>query len=118
MKRNYHFRRIPHYIEQELRSLKSQHVIVAAVIILPLSDIRRGAFRHLGIKFFDGRLVVPEVLYPENLHGTYANRNRNGIIWIQNSIAVIVASASSYRSLLFILFYSLKIYHYDSLQHH
>ena len=32
MSKNIHFRRIPDYIEQELRNIQEQHVIVAAII--------------------------------------------------------------------------------------
>ena len=96
MKHNIHFRRIPDYIEQELRSIQSQHVIVAAVINCPLTDISRGAFRHLSIQFSEGNLVIPNNLYPENLHGTYAKRNRNGIVWIHKCLPKITKTFSFY----------------------
>ena len=48
MRKNIHFRRIPDYIEQELRNIQEQHVIVAAIINIKKSDIARGAYRHLG----------------------------------------------------------------------
>ncbi len=81
MKKNIHFRRIPDYIEQELRSIESQHVIAAAIINASKADISRGAYRHLGIHIKNGELVCPEILYPENLSGLYARRNRDGIEW-------------------------------------
>ena len=57
MSNNYHFRRIPDYIEQELRSIDSQYVIAAAIINASKAEISRGAYRHLGIRIEDGELV-------------------------------------------------------------
>jgi hypothetical protein len=82
MKKNIHFRRIPDYIEQELRNIQEQHVIVAAIINIKKSDIARGAYRHLGIKMAVGDVVFPDSIYPDRLAGIYARRNRNGIVWI------------------------------------
>ena len=76
MSNNYHFRRIPDYIEQELRSIQSQHIIVAAIINASMNDIARGAYRHLGIKKREGSLECPEVIYPDKMSGIYARRNR------------------------------------------
>lgn len=81
MKQNYHFRRIPDYIEQELRNIQSQHIIVAAVINASTNDIARGVYHHLGIKMTEGNPFFPDTIYPERLFGLYARRNRNGIIW-------------------------------------
>ena len=75
MKKNIHFRRIPDYIEQELRNIQEQHVIVAAIINIKKSDIARGAYRHLGIKMTEGDIVFPDSVYPDKLAGIYARRN-------------------------------------------
>lgn len=82
MRKNIHFRRIPDYIDQELRSIQSQHIIVAAIINASMNDIARGAYRHLGIKMREGILECPEVIYPDKMSGIYARRNRNGIVWV------------------------------------
>ena len=50
MKKNIHFRRIPDYIEQELRNIQEQHVIVAAIINIKKSDIARFQFHNGTIK--------------------------------------------------------------------
>lgn len=81
MKKNIHFRRIPDYIEQELRRIESQHIIAAAIINASKAEISHGTYRHLGIRIKDGELVCPEIIYPEDLSGLYARRNRNGIVW-------------------------------------
>ena len=80
MKRNKHFRRIPDYIEQELLNTQSRHVIVAAIINASLSDIARGEYKNLGIKASDGVIEKPDIIYPDELVGLYARRNRNGIV--------------------------------------
>ena len=82
MKHNIHFRRIPDYIEQELRSIESQHIIAAAIINASNAEISRGAYHHLDICINEGKVTCPEVIYPEKLSGIYARRNRNGIVWI------------------------------------
>lgn len=82
MSTNYHFRRIPDYIEQELRSIQEQQVIVAAIINIRKTDIAHGVYRHLGIKMLNGDVQFPNTIYPDHLTGLYARRNRDGIVWI------------------------------------
>ena len=94
MKKNIHFRRIPDYIEQELRSIESQHVIATAIINASLAEISRGKYRHLGIHLKDGNLVVPESISPDKLTGIYARRNRNGIVWILKNLPKITKTYS------------------------
>lgn len=94
MKKNVHFRRIPDYIEQELRSIESQHVIAAAIINASMAEISRGKYRHLGICFNDGNLVVPESISPDKLAGIYARRNRNGIVWVLRNLPKITKTYS------------------------
>ena len=86
MKQNIHFRRIPDYIGQELRSIESQHIIAAAIINASKAEISRGAYRHLDIRINEGNVTCPEVIYPEKLSGIYARRNRNGIVWILKNL--------------------------------
>lgn len=81
MKKNFHFRRIPDYIDQELSRVQSQYVIVAAVIDVTKTDIANGKFRHVGIQMNEGIVSVPETITPDMMKGIYARRNRNGIIW-------------------------------------
>ena len=82
MKKNFHFRRIPDYINQELSRIQSQHVIVAAIIDATKAELANGALRHLGIRIHDDQVVIPDSLTPDMIKGIYARRNRNGIIWI------------------------------------
>ena len=86
MKKNYHFRRIPDYIDQELSRIQSQYVIVAAVIDVTKTDIANGKFRHVGIQMNEGIVSVPETITPDMMKGIYARRNRNGIIWKQKNL--------------------------------
>ena len=86
MKKNYHFRRIPDYIDQELSRIQSQYVIVAAVIDVTKTDIASGRFRHVGIQMNEGNIYVPETITPDMMKGIYARRNRNGIIWILKNL--------------------------------
>ena len=94
MRKNFHFRRIPDYIEQELRNIQSQHIIVATVINASSTDIVRGVYQHLGIKMSEGYLSFPDILYPEKLSGTYARHNRNGIIWVLKGLPKITKTFS------------------------
>lgn len=94
MKHNIHFRRIPDYIEQELHSIESQHIIAAAIINASKAEISRGDYRHLDIQMQDGTLVYPETIYPEKLSGIYARRNRNGIVWILKDLPKITKTYS------------------------
>lgn len=94
MSNNYHFRRIPDYIEQELRSIESQHIIAAAIIYASKAEISRGAYRHLGIRIKEDNVTCPEVIYPEEMSGIYARRNRNGIVWILKNLPQITKTYS------------------------
>ena len=94
MRNNYHFRRIPDYIEQELRNIQEQHIIVAAIINIQKSDIARGHYHHLGIKMVEGNVQYPDTIYPDNLTGLYARRNRNGIVWILKNLPKVIKTFS------------------------
>lgn len=78
MKKNYHFRRIPDYIEQELKRVQSRNIIVAAIIVAHKADIAKGIYRHVDISQQDGQVVIPDTIPPERLDGVYARRNREG----------------------------------------
>ncbi len=39
-------------------------------------------------------MVCPEILYPENLSGIYARRNRNGIVWVLKNLPKITKTYS------------------------
>lgn len=82
MSKNIHFRRIPDYIEQELQNIQEQHIIVAAIINIKKAEIASNAYRHLDIKMVEGKIKIPDIIYPDRLVGLYARRNRNGILWI------------------------------------
>ena len=94
MRNNKHFRRIPDYIEQELRNIQGQHVIVAAIINIQKYDISRGDYSHLGIKMVNGNVQYPDSIYPEKLAGIYARRNRNGIVWILKDLPKVIKTFS------------------------
>ncbi len=94
MRKNKHFRRIPDYIEQELRNIQGQHVIVAAIINIQKTDIARGAYRHLDIKMVDGTVQFPYFIYPEKMVGIYARRNRNGIVRILKDLPKVIKTFS------------------------
>lgn len=94
MRKNFHFRRIPDHIEQELRNIQEQHVIVATIINIQKSDIARGSYRHLGIKMVEGDVQYPDIIYPDELIGLYAHRNRNGKVWILKDLPKVVKTFS------------------------
>lgn len=94
MKKNIHFRRIPDYIEQELHNIQSQYIIVTAILNVSNSEISRGVYRHLGIRYIDGHLVLPDCISPDKLSGLYARRNRNGIVWILKNLPKITKTFS------------------------
>jgi len=86
MKKNIHFRRIPDYIEQELRRTNLQHVKVAAIVNASKADISRNVFRKFGITLNDGTVQMLDLIAPNRLEGLYARRNRNGIIWVLKNL--------------------------------
>ena len=92
--KNFHFRRIPDYIEQELRLVQSQHIVVAAIINATETDIARRGYRHLGIISQNGEISFPDSITPDKLAGIYARRNRNGIVWIHKNLPKIIKTFS------------------------
>lgn len=91
MKKNIHFRRIPDYIEQELQTIQSQHIVVASLINADKEDINNGKYypRHMDIG--DGRSTS---LTPDQLSGLFARYNRNGRIWILKDLPKITKTYS------------------------
>lgn len=94
MSKNIHFRRIPYYIEQELRRTNSQHVIVAAIFNASKADISRNVFRRLGITLNDDTVQMPDIIAPYCFEGLYARRNRNGIVWVLKSLPKVTKTYS------------------------
>lgn len=94
MRRNFHFRRIPDYIEQELLNIQSQYVIVAAIINVSMNDIAHGEHHNLGIKANKGVLEYPDIIYPDELLGLYARRNREGKVWVLKDLPKIFKTYS------------------------
>ena len=94
MNKNIHFRRIPDYIEQELRRTNSQHVIVAAIFNTSKADISRNVFRRLGITLNDDTVQMPDTIAPYCFEGLYARRNRNGIVWVLKSLPKVTKTYS------------------------
>lgn len=90
MKKNIHFRRTPDYIKQELRRIPSQHIVVAAIIDTTKEQIARGVFRHFGIT----STYIPSSIQPDQMHGIYARRNRNGIVWVLKHLPKITKTYS------------------------
>lgn len=62
--KNYHFRRIPDHIEQELRNVQSQHIVIAAIVSASKLDIARRTYRHLGIRVDAGNLSFQRLSPP------------------------------------------------------
>lgn len=94
MKKNLHFRRIPDYIEQELQNTKSQRVIIAAIINTSMTDISQGSYSHLNIRLQEGELVIPDVVYPDNMSGIYARRNRDGVVHVLKDLPKVTRTFS------------------------
>lgn len=92
--KNYHFRRIPDHIEQELRNVQSQHIVIATIVSASKLDIARRTYRHLGIRVDAGNLFFPDIITPDKLEGIYARRNRNGIVWIHKNLPKVIKTFS------------------------
>ena len=92
--KNYHFRRIPDHIEQELRNVQSQHIVIAAIVSASKLDIASRTYRHLGIRVDAGNLSFPDIITPDKLEGIYARRNRNGIVWIHKNLPKVIKTFS------------------------
>ena len=92
--KNSHFRRIPDHIEQELRNVQSQHIVIAAIVSASKPDIASRTYRHLGIRVDAGNLSFPDIITPDKLEGIYARRNRNGIVWIHKNQPKVIKTFS------------------------
>src|SRR5258708_28895527 len=72
------FRKIPANIKQKLEQIKTATVIVGCVTKLSLSEIQRGAFKHLGIELRDGKPIFPDSAVPDGASGRYSEANAIG----------------------------------------
>ena len=78
MKNNYHFRRIPDYINQELNGIKAPFVVVSTTLKLSLDDIARGNYKKLGVTLSNGLVSHSPSLVPHVANGYYSKYNRYG----------------------------------------
>lgn len=78
MKKNYHFRKVPNYISEELAQSKGSSVSIVAALHVSKDDIMAGKLKHLGFTIADGEIRVPNVILPYMISGTYARRNKDG----------------------------------------
>ena len=76
--KNYHFRKIPNHIMEELSQLTDSWVSVVATRYVSMSDIMAGQFSHVRITATSDGVQCPDLLLPTMLSGTYARRNKDG----------------------------------------
>jgi hypothetical protein len=68
-------RKIPPVIIQRLDKYADAQIIVAVVKKIPVSVIRSGAYKHLGITELDGKITVPPFILPPPTQGRFSFRN-------------------------------------------
>ena len=94
MRKNLHFRRIPDYIERELENIRSQYVVVAAIIDTTKNNVSNGEFKRFGIQTKEGEIEIPDSVSPDKLSGLYARYNRNGKVWVLRDLPKITKTYS------------------------
>src|ERR1700730_17556931 len=70
------FRQIPEEVRERLQTFALEDVIVACAKRLRQADILR--YSHLGLRFEEGRLVVPLPFVPDVSAGRYSKFNTKG----------------------------------------
>lgn len=67
---------LPKALECDLAGIAGTHVVVAAVLIVSLSDLEK--YSALGLQFSDGHIVSGTPTLPPPTMGIYAHRNLEG----------------------------------------
>ena len=76
--KNYHFRKVPNHIMEELSQLTDTWVSIVATRYVSMSDIMAGQFSHVRITATSNGVQYQDLLLPTILSGTYARRNKDG----------------------------------------
>ncbi|MBN8913664.1 MAG: hypothetical protein J0H65_16730 [Rhizobiales bacterium] len=75
-KRNY--AKVPPLIQQRLKEIKSSLIEVAQTKLIPLSDIARGLYKHVGLVVEGDRVVAQAARVPPENSGKWSFRNVEG----------------------------------------
>jgi hypothetical protein len=79
-------RKIPQAVHVKLKRYCAEQIMVAVVKTIPLSAIRGGRYKHLGIKESDGKPTVPEFTVPPAKQGMFSRRNVRGWVVIRKDL--------------------------------
>jgi hypothetical protein len=79
-------RKIPPAIIMKLKRFSDEQIMVAVVKKIPLSVIRSGRYKHLGIAEAGGVPTVPKFALPSARQGRFSNRNMNGWIVVRKDL--------------------------------
>jgi hypothetical protein len=79
-------RKIPQAILVKIKRYCDEQIMVAVVKKIPLSVIRSGRYKHLGIKESGGKPTVPEFMVPPARQGCFSRRNVRGWVVIRNDL--------------------------------
>lgn len=73
------FRKVPDYIVRKIEESRSPYLIVATTLRITEAQIRQGEWKHLGIVIdSENNVTITDVIQPNELHGRYAKKNRDG----------------------------------------
>jgi hypothetical protein len=87
-------RKVPADLRLRIQSMETDEVVVGCVRRIPKTDIERGDFENLGIRYEDGRLAVEGAVLPEASAGRYSDRNVNGYIVKRTDLPMTTLSRS------------------------
>src|SRR4051794_3653728 len=70
--------KIPKSINQNLNSIKTEFINVAATKKIPLTDIGAGIYFHVGLSITNGTVVANSPILPSREMGKWSQRNIDG----------------------------------------
>lgn len=80
------FRRIPAHITPKLQLIASDEIVVSCTKTIPLSDIQKGKYAHIGIRYKNENVIYEENFFPYAKVGKYSERNRYGYSVVRKDI--------------------------------
>jgi hypothetical protein len=80
------FRKIPDILLSKTASIKSETIQVASVKSIPISDLKNGDYRHIGIYYEKNNLILEKQIMPAPTNGYASNYNQKTKVIIQKNL--------------------------------
>jgi hypothetical protein len=88
------FRKIPDWISDKVAQLKPRPIVAGCVKKLTASEIKKGAYKHLGISWRNGKPEFPASIVPPADNGRYSDRNANGYEIVRHDLPMVTRTYS------------------------